>query len=94
MVSYGIFRIKTLGVNRVFKLKDSIYLFVLITVSLSVSAQSSIRNSKELDSLVRAIAAPVYNLHHDEAVRQLDALAKRIPLHPIVDMLYAMNIMW
>lgn len=75
-------------------MKDSIYLFVLITVSLSVSAQSSIRNSKELDSLVMAIAAPVYNLHHDEAVRQLDALAKRIPLHPIVDMLYAMNIMW
>ena len=83
-----------MGVNRVNILKGSIYLFISLTVSLSVSSQSSILDNRELDSLVMAIATPIYNLHHDEAIKQIDALAKRIPHHPIIDMLYAMNIMW
>ncbi len=83
-----------LGANKVFTLKSIMFLLVSLTVSLSVSAQNSILDNRDLDSLVLAIATPIYNLHHEEALRQLDILANRIPDHPIVDMLYAMNILW
>ncbi len=75
-------------------MKGSIYLFVALTVSLSAYAQNSIRDNRELNNLVLAIAEPIYSHHHAEALRQIDMLARRMPDHPIVDLLYAMNILW
>lgn len=63
----------------------------------SVQSQSIITGLKEgnsFDSMVLDISKSLYNLQFDETNDKIDDLSKIIPDHPVVDLLYAINITW
>jgi tetratricopeptide (TPR) repeat protein len=69
----------------------------LIFIPGSAQSQSIItglEGGETLDSMVMAISKSLYNLQFDETNKKIDELKEIIPEHPVVDLLYAINITW
>lgn len=58
------------------------------------SITTGLRDGDDLDARIRAISNPLYNLRFDETKAKIDELQKVLPAHPVVDVLYAINITW
>ena len=90
-----------------YKVQYSLYLKQLLVFVFSIvlvisifdrtEAQSLItglNNKEEFDSLVLSISNPLYNLNFAETEKRINNLKRRIPDHPIIDLLYAINVSW
>ena len=72
-------------------------LLALSILALPLKSQSVItglKGGETFDSMVLAISKPLYNLQFDETLEKINDLKKIIPEHPVVDLLYAINITW
>jgi tetratricopeptide (TPR) repeat protein len=70
------------------------FLAFLLTVSFNSYSQNSLRDLEDLDSLIVGISTPLYNQEFQKTQTNIQKLELRLPGHPIVDLLYALNLIW
>ena len=65
-----------------------------MTVSYASYSQNSLRDLEDLDSLIVGISNPLYNQEFEKTQTNIHKLEQLLPGHPIVDLLYALNLIW
>ncbi len=68
--------------------------FFFLFLCYPLIGQKSLSNLPNSDSIVSEISKSLYNQDYDGTKIKIDQLSKQLPEHPIVDLLYALNIVW